>query len=69
MEAYHAGIVRSALYQKGLFAEAKKISNLRDAVDGTPRTTTRTMRSSGKHANIVPTDANGSPSAAPPATC
>ena len=58
VEAYHAGIVRSALYQKGLFAEVKKISELRDAVDG-PSDDDQNLRSSGKHANIVPTDASG----------
>ncbi|SDV01547.1 Ferritin-like domain-containing protein [Microlunatus sagamiharensis] len=57
VEAYHAGIVRSALYQKGLFAEVKKISALRDAVDGSSDDD-QNLRSSGKHANIVPTDSN-----------
>jgi Ferritin-like domain len=34
VEAYHAGIVRSALYNKGLFDACAKISNARDALDG-----------------------------------
>jgi len=58
VEAYHAGIVRSALYQKGLFAEVKKISQLRDDVDG-KSDDDQNLRSSGKHANIVPTDSSG----------
>ena len=57
VEAYHAGIVRSALYQKGLFAEVKKISQLRDDVDGSSDDD-QNLRSSGKHANIVPTDSS-----------
>jgi len=57
VEAYHAAIVRSALYRKGLFAEVKKISELRDAVDGSSDDD-QNLRSKGKHANIVPTDAN-----------
>ena len=58
VEAYHAGIVRSSLYQKGLFTEVKKISDVRDAVDGSSDDD-QSLRSSGKHANLVPTDANG----------
>ncbi len=57
VEAYHAGIVRSALYQKGLFTQAKKISDLRDAVDGSSDDD-QNIRTSRKHANLVPTDSN-----------
>jgi hypothetical protein len=57
VEAYHAGIVRSALYQKGLYEAAKKISNVRDAVDGSSDDD-QGIRTSRKRANIVPTDAN-----------
>ena len=57
VEAYHAGIVRSALYMKGLFAETKKISNLRDAVDGT-NDDDKPIRTNGKHADLVPADPN-----------
>jgi Ferritin-like domain len=56
VEAYHAGIIRSALYRKGLFAEAKKISDLRDAVDGSSDDDQEIRN--GKRANLVPTDAN-----------
>ena len=58
VEAYHAGIIRSALYRKGLFDEAKKISNVRDAVDGSSDDD-QAIRSRRKHANLVPTDSNG----------
>ncbi|GAB2593104.1 MAG: ferritin-like domain-containing protein [Propionibacteriaceae bacterium] len=56
VEAYHAGIVRSALYRKGLFTEVRKISDVRDAVDGSSDDDQSIK--SGSHANIVPTDAN-----------
>jgi hypothetical protein len=56
VEAYHAGIVRSALYNKGLFTEARKISNVRDLVDGSSDDD-QSLRN-GKDANLVPTDAN-----------
>jgi len=67
VEAYHAAIVRTALYARGidtpsLRTNADAISNLRDAVDGTsdldqgisPATT-----NAGTTSNIVPLDANG----------
>jgi hypothetical protein len=57
VEAYHAGIIRSSLYNKGLFAEVKKISQLRDDVDG-KSDDDQNLRSAGKHANLVPTDEN-----------
>ena len=57
VEAYHAGIIRSALYRKGLFTEARKISNVRDAVDGSSDDD-QTIRAGHKHANLVPTDDN-----------
>jgi hypothetical protein len=34
VEAYHAGIIRTGLYNKGLIAAARKISNARDSLDG-----------------------------------
>ncbi len=57
VEAYHAGIVRTSLYSKGLQAEVQKLSDARDSLDsrkpldqgiGNPVT-----------ANLVPTDKNG----------
>ncbi len=57
VEAYHAGIVRSALYSKGLYEAAQKISDVRDAVDGSSDDD-QGIRTSRKHANLVPTDSN-----------
>jgi hypothetical protein len=57
VEAYHAGIVRTSLYAKGLQAEVEKLSGARDSLDGKKAldqgigTTTE--------ANLVPTDKNG----------
>jgi len=56
-EAYHAGTVRTVLFARGLITQAKKISDLRDAVDGT--TDLDQGVAMGGVANIVPTDANG----------
>ena len=57
VEAYHAGIVRSALYAKGLNEAADAISAARDSLDG------KSNRDQGigtaSRANLVPTDKNG----------
>jgi hypothetical protein len=59
VEAYHAGIIRTLIYQLGSGAidVAQKISDLRDAVDGADD------RDQGLivdgRANLVPTDSNG----------
>ena len=57
VEAYHAAIVRTVLYGKGLQREARKISDARDSLDGS----TDLDRGIGnmKRANLVPTDRNG----------
>lgn len=34
VEAYHAGIIRTILYSRGLFSQAQAISNARDSLDG-----------------------------------
>jgi hypothetical protein len=66
-EAYHAGLVRTVLYRKGianptlkLIENAGKISDVRDAVDG-PDDLDQGIASpdGGVTSNIVPTDANG----------
>lgn len=66
-EAYHAAIVRTTLYRKGLttpaamlIENAGKISDVRDAVDG-PTDDDQGIASpdGGITSNIVPTDANG----------
>ncbi len=57
VEAYHAGIVRSALYNKGLAAQANAISDARDSLDG--KTDDDQGITLGGKANLVPTDVNG----------
>jgi hypothetical protein len=62
-EAYHAGLVRTALYAKGLTAPALitaagKISDARDSLDGSSDDDQGLVDGNG-NANIVPTDANG----------
>jgi hypothetical protein len=57
VEAYHAGEIRTLLYQRDLFQEATKISNLRDSVDG--GTDLDQNVGNADTANIVPADANG----------
>lgn len=57
VEAYHAGEIRTLLYQRGLVKEAGAISDLRDAADGKGDRDQGIVRK--KKANIVPTDANG----------
>jgi hypothetical protein len=57
VEAYHAGLIRTKLYDRELREEARKISNARDSLDG------RSNKDEGigwpKASNIVPTDRNG----------
>lgn len=59
VEAYHAGLVRTLVFQAGAAAQqaAQAISDLRDAVDG-PDDLDQGVVLNGS-ANIVPTDANG----------
>lgn len=62
VEAYHAGIIRTVLYQLGETTRglAKKISDLRDGADGASdldQGITLDGTTTGK-ANLVPTDAN-----------
>ncbi len=61
-EAYHAGIVRTLLYQMGSAtrAAARAISDLRDSVDGSDdRDQGVTRSATSSFANLVPTDSNG----------
>jgi hypothetical protein len=62
-EAYHAGLVRTELYAKGIQAPAlvdatEKISNARDALDN-PIDDDQGVRGSNGASNIVPTDSDG----------
>ena len=56
VEAYHAGIVRTSLYGKGLYKQAQKISDARDSLDGA----SDDDRGIGKkkNGNLVPADNN-----------
>jgi len=56
VEAYHAGTIRTLLFQRGAFDAAQKISDLRDTADG-PGDKDQGLLLNGM-ANIVPTDAN-----------
>ena len=55
-EAYHAGMVRTVLFGRGLAEQARKISDLRDAADGAGDLD-QGIVINGK-ANIVPADDN-----------
>ena len=57
VEAYHAGIVRSKLYDKGQFKAVAAISDARDSLDGTKNLDQGLGRP--LKGNLVPTDRNG----------
>ena len=57
MEAYHAGLVRSALYERDLQDAARAISNARDSLDG--KSNADQPIGTATSANITPTDGNG----------
>ncbi|KQN36957.1 hypothetical protein ASG37_04635 [Sphingomonas sp. Leaf407] len=62
-EAYHAGLVRSVLYRKGIAAptlieRTEQISNARDALDGA-LDLDQGVRAVNNASNIVPTDGTG----------
>ncbi len=63
VEAYHAGLIRTTLYQKGvqtptLRDATEAISNARDGLDGASDID-QGIRPIGEASNIVPLDANG----------
>ncbi|MFO1070595.1 MAG: ferritin-like domain-containing protein [Geminicoccaceae bacterium] len=58
VEAYHAGEIRTLLRARGLVAQARKISDLRDAADGRGDKD-RGVVDANWEADIVPTDGNG----------
>lgn len=62
-EAYHAALIRTTLYQKGIQAPqlidaTEKISDARDSLDG-PADLDQGIRPRGEASNIVPADGNG----------
>ncbi len=56
VEAYHAGIVRTSLYAKGLYSQVQKLSDARDSLDG--KSDDDRGIGSKKRGNLVPTDRN-----------
>ncbi|MCZ2496371.1 ferritin-like domain-containing protein [Xylophilus sp. Kf1] len=60
-EAYHAGLVRTVLYSKGIDAQAAagKISDARDSLDNSRDVDQGIAADSSGASNIVPLDANG----------
>jgi hypothetical protein len=72
VEAYHASIIRTTLYSKGMYTDADKISDLRDSLDGAPKDNDTVgigadddqgispiSTSMGTESNIVPLNPNG----------
>jgi hypothetical protein len=57
VEAYHAGIIRTVLYGKGLQGAVQKISNARDSLDG--KKDLDQGIGDATTANLVPTDKHG----------
>ena len=57
VEAYHAGVIRSALYSKDLHTAAAAISDARDSLDG--KKSVDQGIGTTDFANLVPTDRNG----------
>jgi len=57
VEAYHAAIIRTVLYSRGLQKEARAISNARDSLDG--KANLDQGIGTKDKANLVPTDDSG----------
>ncbi len=58
VEAYHAGLIRTTLFARGLATPVQQISDARDSLDGTTDLD-QGILDANRQANIVPTDANG----------
>jgi len=58
VEAYHASLLRTVLFARGLSAPVQAISNARDSLDGTSDLD-QGILDGNRSANIVPTDASG----------
>jgi hypothetical protein len=63
-EAYHAGLIRTVLYAKGIQTPTLqdatvKISDARDSLDGPEDKDQGVIRGPNRMANLVPTDGNG----------
>ena len=57
VEAYHAGIIRTVLYERGLYSQAQAISDARDSLDG-PTDDDQGI-GDATTSNLVPVDAAG----------
>ena len=57
VEAYHAGIIRTLLYQRGLYSQAQAISDARDSLDGS--TDLDQGIGDAGTSNLVPVDSRG----------
>jgi hypothetical protein len=55
-EGYHAGLIRTTLYRKGLIGKAGKLSDARDKLDGKSDDDQGIDANAGGVADIVPTD-------------
>ncbi|MFN2453161.1 MAG: ferritin-like domain-containing protein [Pyrinomonadaceae bacterium] len=58
VEAYHASLIRTVLFSRGLATPVQQISDARDSLDGTTDLD-QGILDANRQANIVPTDANG----------
>jgi hypothetical protein len=58
VEAYHASLIRTVLFARGLGVPANQISDARDSLDGASDDD-QGILNADRTANIVPTDANG----------
>lgn len=58
VEAYHAGLIRTVLFARGLGTATNQISDARDSLDGTSDDD-QGILNADRTANIVPTDSNG----------
>ncbi|UXH79435.1 ferritin-like domain-containing protein [Roseateles amylovorans] len=58
-EAYHAGLVRTVMYAKGLASASLAISNARDSLDGSTDVDQGIAGPTADISNIVPLDDNG----------
>lgn len=58
-EAYHAGLVRTVMYAKGLASASVAISNARDSLDGASDVDQGIAGANAGISNIVPLDDNG----------
>jgi rubrerythrin len=59
VEAYHSGIIRTTLFQRGLSEQANAIADARDSLDGPEDKDQGIREGANGPANLVPADVNG----------